>query len=463
MNASRTMQAALIVAASLAVVMPVPAAAKWTFVPIPRYPKQDLPHRLIYEVTFDESTFGDNRNTKALRQIRNLFTETKEHGSLVVETSIRGEDEHAIRSCGKSFDARQNTTVVEQYKREKRSVVSRVLGEHREYVDMSLVFGERLIRGEVSGSDERALKLAVSLRTYSEDVRVAMANLTSGLEGFGNNVADKIQGAVPGLDFASLAFSAFTRTYDTSICAETYVPLQDLRDVRWIVFHDDQNGVIDPEEIEDSKTLNERLSEVGGYALFSVDVKDYNCNVTRPESLHQCQLATQLMKDWLGASQYKEYQLRDWDFEWDVSLSPATSDHLEAEGQRMSMLVDRFKLEEHIGNYKRDPATTFPTWTVLGTMRRNLNERECFEDVLGEVMFFQDSDGNLAIKKLSISGIRYDNSDYYTLRRGEQRFYPSQKRHRRAEDRCECIRNPKDLHCMAPIRGDLSPTGAGTG
>ena len=39
MNASRTMQAALIVAASLAVVMPVPAAAKWTFVPIPRYPK----------------------------------------------------------------------------------------------------------------------------------------------------------------------------------------------------------------------------------------------------------------------------------------------------------------------------------------------------------------------------------------------------------------------------------------
>lgn len=456
----------LALALKLALVIPIPAAGDWTFAAISRSDNERLPSRLSYEVTFVESTFG--RNEEHRRQIGGLFNETKEHGSLVVETSIRLPGDYTGRSCGEGFDARQNTTVVEQYKRGRRSLISRVLGTHREYVDMALVFGENLVRGDVAGSDERELKLAVSLRTYSEDVRVAMSDFTKGFGDFGTDVADAIEKAVPGLDVASLAFSAFTRSYDTSICAEKYFALQDLTSVRWIVFYNDDLGVLDTaglynvdaslegesRDVAVREALEERLSNVGGYALFAVDVKDYNCRTSRATSQQQCELATQLMKDWLGASKLAQTdRAARWDFRWQVhfseTASPRMKDKGDGSGEGMASLVSRFKLDEHIGNYKRSERTTFPTWTVLGVLWRDTEDGKCAEDVMGELTFNDGAGGELGVEMLSVSSVRYDGSELFTLARSGERVYPSEKATRSYGERCRCLRDRTSLDCAA--------------
>ena len=469
---NRTTRAALTVAAALTVVVPIPTAAEWQFTTIPRSTEEKLPSRLSYEVTFEKSTFGNNK--KAHNQIRNFFNSTKQHGSLVVETSIRGGDERARISCGQKFDARKNTTVVEQYKQERKSLISRLIGEHREYVDMSRVFGERLVRGEVTGSDDRALKLAVSLRTYSEDVRLAMADFTNGLDEFSSNVANTIKGAEPGLDIASLAFSAFTRRYDTTICAETSLPLQDLSDVRWIVFYDNSKGVIDTQGIDNPEILTNRLIKIGAYALFIVDVKNYHCRTSRTASLRQCQLTTKLMRDWLGASQLgKKYDgVPDQDFNWEIKFSPVSastpvkgSASTPVKGVGMSTLVAGIKLDNYIGNYRRIPDTGFPMWTVLGALWRDTtNGGECLEDFIGELTFSDNAGEEMTIAKLVINNVKYDGSDNFTLsRQGEsKRVYPSQKRTHFTVTRCQCLRKPKSMDCTAQLNSGSSPSVAST-
>lgn len=445
---SRFVRALLAVTGAACTVVPIHAIAEWKFTEIPRAGEDALPARLAYEVTFDESTFG----AESGNHIKDIFSNTKRHGSLVVETSIREPDDQGHRSCGQGFDARQNTTVVEQYKRERRNLVSRLVGEHREYVDLSRVFGEKLVRGEVTGSDERELKLAASLRTYSEDVRLAMATFTAGFDEFRPKVSKVIGEVVPGLDIASLAFSAFTRSYDTQICAETYLALQDLRDVRWIVFHDDEKGAIDTEGIEDRKTLVEHLGKIGGYALFSVDVKDYRCNTKNQKSLRRCRLATQLMAEWLEASTIEGHEPgSDWDFQWEVDFS--IEPDLKKAGKGLSALAAEFRLADYIGNYARVEGSTLPTWKVLGAVWRPTSGDKCLEDVVGELTYTSRGDDD--VRKLVISNIQYGvDEDYYTLSRGGEQVYPSQKRARRAEVRCRCQRNAKAPECTVPLNRD---------
>ena len=272
---------------------------------------------------------------------------------------------------------------------------------------MSLVFGETLVRGNLTEFDQGQLKLVVSLRTYSEDVRLAMADLSSGLDQFGSDVAERIEQAVPGLDLASLAFGAFTRSYDTSICAETYLPLQDLSGVRWIVFYDNSSGVLKTEGIHNEEELSERLERVGGYALFSVNVKDYHCNTSRPASMQQCQLATQLMKDWQGASVFGHEPSDSWDFVWEVDFS-SEPDSLQASGKSMSTLAAQFKLDDHIGNYEKMTSTQIPKWKVLGAVWRSMNDLRCVEDVAGEVMYTNHADKGMVVGKVLLKNVKYD-------------------------------------------------------